>query len=92
LNLGEAKASGDKSFYRAAQPPGVDNVRVIASSPSAEGSVCVTVAAEVLAATGEKPLGTFAATYDIQPSAEVTVSWHLERFKKYGGRSGKKDG
>ena len=78
LNLGEAKASGEKSFYRAAQPPVTDSAQVTASPPTGDGVVRVTVASRVLGAAGGAPLGTLTCTYDVRPDAEVGVRWTLD--------------
>ena len=77
LNLGEAKASDEKSFYRAQNPPVTANATLTAASASADGTLRVSVTAEVLTATGGTALGTLTSTYEIQPDAEVTVSWNL---------------
>jgi len=77
LNLGEAKPSGEKSFYRAANPPVTDNVRVMAASADADGDIRVTVAADVLTRTGGTSLGNLTANYDIRPDAEMAVNWSL---------------
>jgi beta-galactosidase len=78
LNLGEAKASGDKSFYRAPAPPVCDKVQVTVAPPDAGGAIRVSVAANVLAAAGGAPLGALTSTYDIRPDAEVTVNWSVD--------------
>ncbi len=78
LNLGEAKASGEKSFYRAPKPPGTDSVQVAAASASADGTIRVSVTANVLTANSRTSLGTLTSTYDLKPDAEVTVNWRLD--------------
>ena len=77
LNLGEAKAGGERDYYRAAQPPVLDAAQVTAS-PGAGGVVRVTVTGGVLTAAGGSSLGTLTCTYDIQPDAEVRVGWSLD--------------
>ncbi len=76
LNLGEAKASGEKGFYRAPQPPVTDSAQVTAS-PGTDGATHVAVTSAVLSAAGGSPLGTLVSTYDIKPNAEMTVNWTL---------------
>ncbi len=78
LNLGEALASGERSFYRAPNPPVTDNAQVTATSAGADGIIRVSVTANVLTATGGTALGTLASTYDIKPDAEVAVNWSLD--------------
>ena len=78
LNLGEAKASGERSFYHAKNPPVTGNAQVTAAPASADGTIRVSVTAEVLAATGGTSLGTLTSTYDIKPDAEVAVNWNLD--------------
>jgi beta-galactosidase len=78
LNLGEGKAGGDRSYYRAAKPPVTANAQVTAAAASADGSMRVSVTADVLTATGGTPLGTLAITYDLKPDAEVAVNWNLD--------------
>ena len=83
LNLGEAKASGERGFYRANQPPvttGAQLTRIFlkVAPVGTEGDVRLTVTADVLKAAGGAPLGTLITTYDIQPDAEVTVNWSLD--------------
>ncbi len=77
LNLGEAKASGEKLFYRAQNPPVTDHAQVTAAAASADGTIRVSVTANVLSATGGIPLGLLTATYDIKPDAEVALNWNL---------------
>jgi beta-galactosidase len=78
LNLGEAKASGERSFYHAKNPPVTGHAQVTAAPASADGTIRVSVTAEVLAATGGTSLGTLTSTYDIKPDAEVAVNWNLD--------------
>ncbi len=78
LNLGQAKASGERSFYRAANPPVTDSAKVSSAPSGADGAICVSVTANVRAAAGGVSLGTLAFTYDIKPDAEVTVNWKLD--------------
>ena len=77
LNLGEAKASDEKSFYRAPQPPVTDGARVTAA-PGDNGATQVSVTSNVLTAAGGTSLGTFTCTYDIQPNAQITVRWNMD--------------
>jgi beta-galactosidase len=81
LNLGEAKASDEKDFYHARQPPVIDAVQVTTSPEPGRhlaGGVRVTVTGNVLTAVGGSPLGKLTTTYDIQPDAEVRVHWVLD--------------
>ena len=78
LNLGEAKASGEKGFYRAAQPPVTDAAQVTVSPATVDGVVRVTTTDRVLSAAGGTPLGTLTCTYDVLPDAEVRVGWTLD--------------
>jgi hypothetical protein len=78
LNLGEAKASDEKSFYRAPNPPVTDSAQVTLAPASADGTIRVSVIAKVLAATGGTLLGTVTSTYNIKPDAEVNVNWNLD--------------
>lgn len=78
LNLGEALASREKSFYRAPNPPVTVHAQVTAAPASANGAIRVSVTADVLTATGGTALGTLATSYDIKPDAEVTVKWKLD--------------
>ena len=76
LNLGEAKDGHEQGMYSAKQPPVTTDAQVSAA-PEAGGATQVTVSSTVLAAAGGAALGTLAATYDIQPNAEMTVRWTL---------------
>ena len=78
VNLGEAKASGENGFYRAAQPPVTDGGQVTVSPATADGVVRVTTTGRVLSAPAGSPLGTLTCTYDVQPDAEVRVGWTLD--------------
>ena len=78
LNLGEAKKSDEKAYYRAASAPVAANARVTAAPAGNDGTVRVSVSADVLASSGGKPLGKSICTYDIKPDAQVTVRWNLE--------------
>jgi beta-galactosidase/beta-glucuronidase len=78
LNLGEAKASDEKSFYRAANPPITANARVTAASAGADGAIRVSVAADVLTKTNGTLLGAFTCSYDVKPDAEIAVNWNLD--------------
>ena len=76
LNLGEAMTGGERGMYQAKQPPVLAAPRVSAT-PGAGGAMRVAVSGTVLTAAGGTPLGTLAATYDLTPSAELTVHWTL---------------
>ncbi len=76
LNLGEAKAGNEQGMYSAKQPPATTNAQVLAA-PQPDGSVQVSTTSDVLTGPGGTPLGTLDCTYDITPSAEMTVSWTL---------------
>ena len=78
LNLGEALARTQKPFYHATNPPVTDNAQVTAAPANADGTIRVSVTANVLTAPGGTALGTLTSTYDIKPDAEVTVSWSLD--------------
>jgi beta-galactosidase len=78
LNLGEAKASGERAFYRAPNPPVTDSAQVTAAPASADGTLRVSVTSKALAAAGGAPLGTLTSTYDIKPDAEIVVNWNLD--------------
>jgi beta-galactosidase len=78
LNLGEAKASSERGFYRAPKPPVTDSAQVTAAPASADGVMRVSVTSKVLAAAGGASLGTLTSTYDIKPDAEVVVNWTLD--------------
>ncbi len=77
LNLGEAKESNEKAYYRAKNPPFSEHPQVTAASTGADGTVRVSVTADVLKVAGGTILGTLAATYDIKPDAEIRVNWSL---------------
>ena len=76
LNLGEAKGGNERGYYRAAQPPVLENAQVT-TEPGTGGSVRVTVRGDILTAVGGSPLGTLACVYDIRPDAEINVNWKL---------------
>ena len=78
LNLGEAKASGERSFYRAKNPPVTDHVQVTATPAGTDGVVRVAVTADVLTAASGTALGALTMTYDLQPDAEMSVAWKLD--------------
>jgi beta-galactosidase/beta-glucuronidase len=78
LNLGEAKASGEKSFYRAAKPPVLDQAQVTSMAVGSNGTVQVTVVANVLTKAGGNTLGKLTCGYDLSPNAELTVAWQLD--------------
>jgi hypothetical protein len=48
LNLGEAKAGDERSFYRASNPPVTDGVKITAAPADASGTIRVSVSANVL--------------------------------------------
>ena len=77
LNLGEAKESGEKGFYRAAQPPVIDNIS-IATQPGNDGAQRVIVAGTVHSTAGSPALGTLTTTYEIKPNAEIGIDWKLD--------------
>jgi beta-galactosidase len=77
LNLGEAKAGGEKGFYRASNPPVLASPQITAAPAGADGILRVTVTANALDATTQSVLGTFTATYDVKPDAEVAINWNL---------------
>ena len=52
LNLGEAKASGERNYFRAKSPPVIDNAQVTATPNSADGTVRVSVTGTVLTTGG----------------------------------------
>jgi beta-galactosidase len=76
LNLGEAKASGEKNAYEAPQPPATTNSTVTAG-PANNGVISVVSKSTVLTGPAGTPLGTLKAVYDIQPDAEITVTWTM---------------
>jgi beta-galactosidase len=78
LNLGEAKASGEKKAYRAPNPPVYDRPQLMATATGVDGAIRVTVTSGVLAAPGGKSLGSLTTVYDIKPDAEVTVNWSFD--------------
>jgi len=78
LNLGEAKRSDEKSFYRATNSPVMDGAQVSAASTGHAGGIRVSVKAKVRASVNGTSLGTLTSTYDIKPDAEVMVSWNLD--------------
>jgi len=78
LNLGEGKASGEKEFYSAKNPPVTTEAQVTALPVDADGVVRVSVTADVRTGPRGASLGTLEATYDIKPDAEVTVGWSLD--------------
>jgi len=78
LNLGEAKASDEKAYYRAKNPPFTDNAQVTAAPAEAGGALRVSVTGNVLTTNGGTALGVFTATYDIKPDAEIGVNWKLD--------------
>lgn len=78
LNLGEAKASGERGFYRAPNPPVLASPQITTTPAGANGIIRVTVTANALGATSGGVLGTFSATYDIKPDAEVAVNWNVD--------------
>jgi len=78
LNLGEAKASSERAYYRAKTPPFIDSAGVTAAPVDAAGSIHVSVTGAVLTASGGTPLGSFTATYDIKPDAEIAVTWNVD--------------
>jgi len=78
LNLGEAKASGERQFYRAPNPPATAQAQVTAAAAGADGSILVSVSATVLTSENGTALGTLSSTFDIKPDAEVTVNWKLD--------------
>lgn len=78
LNLGEALASEEKSFYRAPNPPMTEDAQMTAATPAADGTLRVVVNAKVLSAAGGTNLGNVLFTYDIKPEAEVAVHWRLD--------------
>ncbi len=77
LNIGEAKASSERGYFRSAAPPVTEGSQVSAA-PGDEGATRVTVTSSVLAAAGGATLGTLTCTYDIKPTAEITVKWSLD--------------
>ena len=77
VNLGEAKAGGERGFYQAAQPPVTDNA-LLSAQLQADGGVRVLVTSQVLAKDGGAELGRLSCTYDIKPAAEIGVSWSLD--------------
>jgi beta-galactosidase len=77
LNLGEAKASDEKAFYRAHNPPVARGATLTATS-AADGTVRVSAAAEVLPDSGGTALGTLTLTYVLKPDAEMTLHWKLD--------------
>jgi beta-galactosidase len=78
LNLGEAKAGDERSFYRASNPPVTDGVKITASPADASDTIRVSVSANVLTKAGGSTLGTLTSTYDIKSDAEVTVNWKVD--------------
>ena len=78
LNLGEGKASGEKYFYSAKNPPVTTDAQVTALPADADGVVRVSVTADVRSGPHGTSLGTLEATYDIKPDAEMTVGWSLD--------------
>jgi beta-galactosidase len=77
LNLGELKASSEKSVYHSAHPPVLDAAQVT-SIAEADGIQRVTVTSNVMNADGGSSLGTLTCTYDITPDAQMTVNWNME--------------
>jgi len=77
VNLGEAKAGGERGYYQAAQPPVTDGASFTAQ-PQPDGSVRVSVTSRVLAKNGGAELGGLSCTYDIKPTAEIGVAWNLK--------------
>jgi len=78
LNLGEGKKKigDDKGFYKADGPPVTTGAQVSAT-PGTDGAMRVTTTSTVLSGPGGATLGTLAATYNLKPSAEMTVDWTL---------------
>jgi beta-galactosidase len=78
LNLGEGKASGEKSAYRSKTAPVTDNAQVTAATADTNGVVRVSVTSDVLDGPAGTSIGTLTSTYDIAPNAEITVNWSFD--------------
>nr|MDQ2686510.1 hypothetical protein [Armatimonadota bacterium] len=77
LNLGGLKlGADDPAFHQTKQLPVTTDAKVSAA-PGADGTIRVTTTSTVLAGPGGAILGTLATTYDVTPSAEMTVGWTL---------------
>ena len=78
LNLGEGKKKigDDQGFYQA-NTSSVTSDNQISATPVADGAMHVTVTSTVLAGPGGAKLGTLVTTYNLRPSAEMTVDWTL---------------
>ena len=76
LNLGESKTARSDGFYRAPQPPTTQDAEVSADLQP-NGAARVTVTAQVLSRVGGSKLGAMTTVYDVQPNAEIAVSWTL---------------
>jgi len=77
LNLGEAKDSGERGFYKAEHPPLLEDVTVSAQ-PGDAGSQRVVVKGSAHKDPGTPSLGTLLVTYDVKPDAEIVVHWTLD--------------
>lgn len=76
VNLGEAKAGGERGYYQAAPPP-VTDAAAVTAQPQSDGRMRVSVTSRVLTQAGGTPLGSLVCTYDILPTAEIAVQWSL---------------
>ncbi len=77
VNIGEAKASDERGYFRAPQPPVTQSAQVT-FAPGAAGVVRVSAVSNVRNGAGGAALGTLTCTYDIAPNAEIRVNWKLD--------------
>lgn len=77
LNLGTRKVSDEAGYFRLARATELTAPQVEAS-PETGGVVRVTVATNVLTSNGLSGPCRLVCTYDIQPHAEIRVSWRLD--------------
>ncbi len=77
VNLGEAKDSNERGYFRAKQPPVTSNAQVTSAAGS-NGAVRVTVTSNVLNGVDNAALGTLTTTYDIAANAQIGVNWKLD--------------